>query len=256
MSPGRRGGRGQGGGGGEDDFPNIPLPDMPGPPAGQGDTPPPTGTGSVRPTTTQSGAALPQLPPDAHTPTFREKVFGFVTGRRGAVGSSSGDVTAQLISAYGTSRRDPTRPDTAAAAKALNVSQRTVQRWVKGGGLRPDHAKKVETQARQAMTTKRGRARAMKAAKATGASDRPPGKNAITIGGVQGAQSSIDENYRDRDTSVRVTDDDIASLQDLWVEHGSEGAADWLHAHYDEHYVEDWHFTDVEDIDWGTSSNY
>lgn len=255
MSPGKSRGPGGGGNGGGFD---IPLPGMPGDddePDDQ-DRQPPAG-GAELPTAGKAGQDLPQM--EQRTPAFREAVYQFVTGRQGAAGAAEGDVRAQLIAAYGTSPRDPSRPDTAAAAKSLGVSQRSVQRWVKrGGGLSTQHRSTLDRRARQAMTTKRGRARALAAAQRTGSNKPPPGSKGrgISVGGVQGVVSSISDNYRDRDAAVQVTSEDLEQLQQFWVEHGDAGAAAWLHQHYDAHYTQGWHFQDIDDIGWSDSRNY
>ncbi|WP_347350387.1 hypothetical protein [Intrasporangium sp.] len=192
-------------------------------------------------------------PYHAHSSATRETIFGFMTGRDVEGALDEGDPRTQLIAAYGASRRDPTRPDTAAAAKALGVSQRSVQRWLAGGGITRRHASKLRSASRRAMTTKRGRARAIKTA---GLSRRPPGKNAIAVGGIQGVLSGQTGNYRPRTTAVQVTDTDLAAMQQTWVEHGEAGLSAFLHQHFNEHYMGDWHFKSIETLDWATSTHY
>lgn len=248
---------------------DIPLPglELPGP--GQTSTPSPAQDGHSRPrpgrarTRTRASAPAPQVPThsasgallptvESTTPQFGRTMFSALTGRPAAGRGDS--IRAQLITAFGASRRDPDRPDTAAAAKALGVSQRSVQRWVAGQGISPQHTRAVSTRARQAMSTKRGRARAI----AAGGSGRPPGRSGqgLIIGGVQGVKSSIADNYRDRETAVRLSDEDLAGLQAAWVEHGDTGAAAWMHQHWDSHYVSGWHFSEIDDVRWGDTRNY
>jgi len=187
--------------------------------------------------------------------SFQEATFGFLTGRT-ATGVLDGDRNAQLVVAYGASRRDPTRVDVAAAAKGLGVTRRSVQRWLAGGGISPAHAAKLQKTARQAMTTKRGRQRVMRATRASKAAQRPPGKTGLRIGGVQGVLSGTTDAHRDRVTNVSFTDNDLEAMQDLWVEHGTAGAAAFLHQQMDQHYCEGWQFLSVDDLDWGDSTNY
>lgn len=208
------------------------------------------------PTHDKSGAPLPDLDPDSYTPALRDKIFAFVTGRSGAEATHTGDVRSSLIAAFGSSKRDSERPDTAAAAKALGVSQRSVQRWLGGGGIRPTHAKALQRQARQAMTTKRGRARAMAASRAAGTAAKPRNRTAIKVGGRQGVTSGLEHNYRPRECAVGVTDADVAAMQNAWVDGGEHGAMAWMQSHFDEHYTDQWHIRSVEDVEWGDSPVY
>lgn len=257
MSPGKPRNPGGGGPTGFD----VPLPGMPGsqdqePSTDDSSDDTPPGRPAL-PTTGKAGDELPKL--GNPTSRFREAVYSFVTGREGATGASEGDVRAQLIAAFGSSKRDPARPDTAAAAKGLGVSARSVQRWVKqGGGISQKHRSSLDRRARQAMTTKRGRARALASAQRAGTADRPKGAKGrgIKVSGRQSAVSSVLDSYRPRETGVLVSDDDLAGLQQLWVEYGDQGAGAWLHQHYDAHYVSRWHFQDVDDLEWGDSHNY
>lgn len=234
-------------------FPNVPLPGL-GPTPTPG-TPAQTARSATHiglPTTSSSGAALPSLlESERASAAWKETAFTFVTGRAG--GSYEGDSRAQLIAAFGASARDASRPDVKAAAKALKVSPRSVQRWVSGGGISSRHAKTLRTRARQAMTTKRGRERA---ARASGALQPPKGRNALKIGGMQGVTTGDFGNYRPRETKVQVDPADLEHLQQLWIEHGAGGAEAWLHLHYDQHYQAGWHFQTISEISWDNSTNY
>lgn len=232
---------------GEPPPPAAPTRPSPSPPRARPDRP-------ALPTHAASGSELPTLEADtAHTSSTRETLFGFMTGRQAGGALRDGDQTAQLIAAYGASRRDPTRPDTAAAAKGLGVSTRSVQRWLKGGGISPGHADKLRTVSRQAMTTRRGRERA---ARSAGPPKLPPGRNAVTVSGEQGVISGDTGNYRPRDSTVQFTNADLQAMQQLWVEHGEDGAAAFLHQHFGQHYVEGWHFRSIDEISWGESRLY
>lgn len=234
---------------------NIPLPGFETgqqQPEPEPDPAPRAGARVPVPTRGSSGAPLPRA--EQTTPAFRTSLFTALTGRP-ASDPGQGDVRSQLITAFGASPRDPSRPDTAAAAKALGVSQRSVQRWVAGQGISPAHRSNVARRARQAMTTKRGRARVL--AQTAGAG-RPPGRKGqgLFVGGVQGVTSSIADNYRDRETGVVLSEADLEDLRQTWAEHGEEGAAAWLHQHWDSHYVGGWHFNQIDNVHWGDTRNY
>lgn len=233
---------------------NVALPGMPDLPVGADPDEPAART--QMPTDSVSGGPLPQV--KETTQSFRESLFGVLTGRQ-VEGAGGGDVRAQLIAAFGSSGRDPSRPDTAAAAKGLGVSQRSVQRWLKkGGGLSTGHNEVLQRRARQVMTTKRGRQRAIAASQRTGKTSRPVGKSGkgLRVGGVQGIVTETEDDYRDRETSVMVTDEDLDALREVWAEHGDAGAAAWIHSHWDEHYVGKWHFQSIDDVSWSDTRNY
>lgn len=226
---------------------NVPLPGMPVPERRTSKA-----RGPQLPTQSAAGGPLPTTDPQAQGVAWRERAFSFVTGRD-ARGAASGDRRAQLIAAFGSAQRDPNRPDVRAAAEGLGVSTRSVQRWLTGGGIRPAHAKELADKSRQAMTTKRGRARA---ARAAGVPSPPRGANAIKINGMQGVVSSTDGNYRDRDTAVQLRPEDAQRMQDLWVEHGEAGVDAFIHEHWDRRFVNEWHFQSINTLEWGTSSHY
>ena len=239
-------------GSGDGQFPNIPLPGLGIPTEPERPTPTSGPVRATLPTESTSGAGLPSmLDAERSSSAWKSTAFSFVTGRAG--GAFDGDSRAQLIAAFGASERDPARPDVKAAAKALKVSPRSVQRWIAGGGISPRHAKTLRTKARQAMTTRRGRERAVRS---MGALQAPRGKNAIRIGGIQGVTTGDTGNYRPRETKVQVSAFDLERLQQLWVDHGEAGAEAWLHAHFDQHYQSGWHFQSISDITWDTSTNY
>lgn len=247
MSTPTGGGHGDGG-----QPPQLPLPGItPDPGPGRGES------RAQMPTTTRSGAQLPQQDPDSlHSSTFREEIFRIVTGRN-ARGAGRGDPRAEMIAAYGPSQRDPSRPDTREAAKRLGVSQRTVQRWLKAGRVSRGRAPDVHRAARQAMTTKRGRQRALRAAQRAGAHASPGRPNqGLRITGTQGVRSSVVDNYRERDANVGFTDADLAELQQVWAEHGEAGASAFLHQHMDQHYAQEWHMATVDELEWHDSKNY
>lgn len=226
---------------------DIPLPGMPAEPS----------TESVRrpglPTTSATGAPLPQLDAEERsTSRFREQAFTFITGRK-AGGALEGDRSAQMMAAFGPSPRDPDRPNVAAAAKAMKVHPSSVRRWLAGKGMSKTHEKALVRRSRQAMTTKRGRAAI---ARAAGPLTPPKGRNGIKVEGDMGKVSASDGNYRPRTARVQTSHEDLAQLQELWVEHGEAGVDAWLHQQYGEHYEPDWHFRAVDGIDWDTNVTY
>lgn len=109
-------------------------------------------------------------------------------------GAPASDTAAHLRTLYSTTRTTTTarggketvtRVNTAEAAKALKVSQRTVQRWLKGEhSPKPDTMTTLKTKARQAVTTKRGRERTVRRAREN--QQVPPGGVKVGVTAQQG----------------------------------------------------------------------
>lgn len=183
---------------------------------------------------------------------LRGKVFSALTGRRNAdvSGSSRGDLRGQLVAAFGSSKRDASKPDTAAAAKGLGVSQRTVQRWLAPSSKqhqkpKAETLKKLTTRARQAATTKTGRARAL--AQTLTAKGVPPAMR-FTVAGNQGTEPQY---HRPRTVNFDLDDPQHAqAFIDAYVDGGEQGALDYLAKNADEIYgVPGWSFGDVTNVD-------
>jgi len=196
---------------------------------------------------------LPNMPAEGlRRPELTDAAFGFLTGHREASPTGRAGLRGLLTAAFGTSRRDPTRPDLTAASQALGVSTRQLRRWVAGEVRRPSATavQQLQKAARQAASTRRGRSRAVRGARQTGGARRPPRRNALRVSGVQGVISSNDDQYRDRTTSVELSDQDFNDMQTAWIDRGNAGLVDWLHDHWDDNYQSGWHFIDIDEIDW------
>lgn len=205
------------------------------------------------PETGRTGASLPKMSEESlKSQEFRDEAFKLATGRNAP---AAGDSRSQLLAAYGPSRRDSTRPDTRAAAQGLGVHQRTVQKWLQQDRVPERRHKDVQRAARQAMTTKRGRRRVLRDIRRQPTPRATPNQG-LKIGGRQGVESDIDLNYRDRSTNVGFTNDDLAHLQDVWAEHGSDGVSAFLHQHMDKRFEQSWHMDSIDSIQWGSSKNY
>ena len=175
----------------------------------------------------------------------RGAVFAALTGRTGAdvSGARDADLGAQLRAAFGVSRRDPTRPDTAAAAAGLGVSQRQVQRYLAGAN-RPSPAtlSRLTTAARQAATTKRGR----RAAVAGVRDARSQRGMSITIRGLQGPTADY---ARQRTITMNLDPDLAGDFYNAYVDRGDTGALDFLARNSEQTYfIDSWHFSDVSDL--------
>lgn len=171
---------------------------------------------------------------------------------RALTGSSSADVQGgsvkgMLIAAFGGSKKDGARPDTAAAAKGLGVSQRTVQRWLASEGHqrqapRTTTLKTLSTKARQAASTRAGRARAI-----AGVRQQLTKRGfQLQIAGVQGPQAG--PGYmRLRTTGMNLDDPQVAAgFLDAWERGGDAAAQRYL---IDQQvYFDSWAFESIEDI--------
>ncbi|GAB4590026.1 terminal protein [Nocardia sp. IFM 10818] len=201
-----------------------------------------------------------QLSPD---PGRRSPMFEGLTGRSGSdvTGNASAtpDLRGMLRAAYGPGPRSDV--NTAAAAKGLGVSKRTVERWLakpsaasKISKPKADTMAKLTKASRQSATTKAGRQRAMKTMR-----DSAEGKRLakhggrIRVTGVQGVQGNTSYYVRYRSvafppTQAGMSPDDIAALQDAYVQGGDKGASEWLTQYARENYTSGWSFESIDSI--------
>lgn len=182
----------------------------------------------------------------------RGQFFQAMTGRDGAdvSGSRGSDITAMLLGAFGASRRHPDRPDTAAAAKALKVTQRTVQRWLATSDhqhQRPRAAtlSTLVTRARQAATTKAGRARTAQQSTRGAIGHVTKGMRVV----VSGRQGVSPDYFRQRSANFDIDPDLAPGFVQAWVDGGDAGASRWLVDHCESTYqVGSWAFGTIDQV--------
>lgn len=182
--------------------------------------------------------------------TQRNAVFRFFTGQDYSTVSSSPASMLRYLYA-GKSDRHPI--DTKTAAARLGVSQRTVQRWIKGdSNPRPELLKKLTDRTRQTVTTKRGRTQMAKRAKASLPGDR----RTLIVHGVQGLSADPqDMGYnRNGNSYIHLTDDEQRGLIDAWGNGGDTGALSYLEGIYAQpgRYTDSgtWRFHGVDGMQW------
>lgn len=168
----------------------------------------------------------------------RRALFEAITGKSGAdVSGQSGNVAGMLQTVYGTTRNGQQVVDTREAAKRLGVSQRTVQRWMSGQNKPAgDHLKALQKRSRQAVTTKRGRERAVKRSAAAQAVKGDGVR--VEVSGMQGPK----DYARDRRSGQKLSPDEYQALLEAYAAGGDNGALDFLQAVYSEKYVDNWEF--------------
>lgn len=173
---------------------------------------------------------------------------------RALTGSSNADVQAgagaslrgMLLASFGGSKKDTSRPDTAAAAKGLGVSQRTVQRWLAGEGHqqqtpRSDTLKQLTRRARQAATTQRGRARAI-----SGQRDKLIREGfRLNVAGVQGPEPGP-SYMRQRTTAMNLDPTQAAGFLSAWTKGGDDAAQRYLIDN--QIYYDTWAFEHIDDL--------
>jgi hypothetical protein len=168
------------------------------------------------------------------------------------------DVAGMLRTVYGTTRRGEFAVDTREAAQHLGVSQRTVQRWLKNTHApKPDHLKDIQTRSRQAVTTKRGRARAIKrattginaVARAKGASIKITGDQGPHGGGISGLRDTPTARYRS--TSRNLNPVEYQQLLDAYAEGGDPAAQEFLQTIWSVKYVDGWTFNSIQSMNLG-----
>lgn len=172
--------------------------------------------------------------------TQRSVLFGALTGHgKAAVSGTSNDVRSMLATVYGSSR-NANGVDTKEAARRLGVRQRTVQRWIRGDNApSEEHLKALRTRSRQAATTKRGRARAIK--RAIAGQRITPGGVRVKVAGTQGPSGYL----RDRGIQQKLTPEEYQGLLEVYSQGGDNAALDYLQNVLSDKYVDDWRFGNV-----------
>lgn len=162
----------------------------------------------------------------------------------GTGGAEASDVAKHLRTLYSTTRtvttpggvkKSVTKISTAEAAKALGVSQRTVQRWLKGvHNPKQTVMNTLQKKARQAVTTKRGRQQMVRRARAN--QRIPMGGVKVSVTGTQGPR----DYSRDRTIQQKLTPEEYENFRSAWAMGGDVAAREYLEAVLSEKYVDDW----------------
>lgn len=178
----------------------------------------------------------------------RSAIFSGLTGSKAPAPDGRGDLRGMITSIYGKNARGG--PDTARAAKGLGVSQRTVQRWLKGTNApKPETLKKITTRNRQRMTTKRGRAKIANSLKSSALAGKTTSYS-VNVHGIQGPTSDPNnwDYLRYGNANEQLSPQQYEQLLDAWAKDGDDGALSFLRQHYSSNYVDDWHFHGVDGI--------
>lgn len=180
--------------------------------------------------------------------TQRNAAFEFFTGQRYEDVTRSPRSMLQYLYEGKTSRHPI---DTKTAAARLGVSQRTVQRWIKGDSKpRPEISKKLTDKTRRTVTTKRGRAQLAKKAKAS----LPGTRRTLMVHGLQGLSADRNDMTYNRHgiSRIHLSDDEQRGLIDAWGEGGDNGALRFLEGVYDQpgRYEPGWRFHGVDGMTW------
>src|ERR1700694_519869 len=168
-----------------------------------------------------------------------------MSGRGEADVAEGASVPGMLQAAYGRGPRGGA-VNARAAAQDLGVSPGTVRRW-SAGTQRPSpaHLKALQSAARRATTTKRGRRAATADFRASSR-----GRQALRTGDklrVSGTQGPRDYP-RDREVAVDVSPDDLEAMLMAYEEGGNRGLHDWMTDYLDNNYVAGWEFLTIDHL--------
>jgi hypothetical protein len=186
------------------------------------------------------------------TPKLRTTLFSAITGKSAYVsGKPEGDVAGMLMAVGGPSDRTRSGIDTAAAAKALGVSRRTVERWLTGATERNrpsgKNLQKLAAQARKAATTKRGRRAALADVRKGG---MPRYGARIEVRGVQGPTRQGTDYRRFRRLSLTLDPEHVEAMLAAYEEGGDKGFVSWLEGHAEETYMGfPWGFDNIDTVE-------
>lgn len=167
------------------------------------------------------------------------KLFSAMTGRDSGVG---GGVADKLRAAFGPGPRGGA-VNTRAAAKALGVSQRQVQRWASGQAKpRSVNVDRINKVHRRAMNTKAGRRQAAAGQRQAFA------KNGVRlfVSGVQGPVNQGGEYIRARKTYVDLTPEQARQMLDAYENGGAKATMDWMRTAWDKGYAAEWEFQSID----------
>ena len=178
----------------------------------------------------------------------RNKVFSGLTGRK-ATAPKDATVKEMLQNLYGTVRGGAESIDTKEAARRQGVSQRTIQRWLKGDTKpRTENRKKLATKNRQSVTTKRGRERTLRRAAAHQKALTGSKPVRVRVHGYQGIATS-EHGMRERNSQVKLTAEEYSTLMNIAATDGEDAALSYLQALYsDGRYPADWEFRTIDDF--------
>lgn len=174
----------------------------------------------------------------------RGLIFEAISGVQGAgvTPTKDTDVRDMLRAVGGTSAKTRSGIDLSAAAKALKVSRRTVERWVKsaetGTGQRPSavHHKQLVRRARQQASTRAGRRRTLSASPQMQSMARKGGR--IHLDAFQGPR---DRKYRRQRTVVwDLSPEDAQEMMGAYEKDGEQGLSSWAASWADTNYVDGW----------------
>lgn len=185
---------------------------------------------------------------------MQSEFFGKLTGRRGADTSGrpgSTNLKAQLLAAYGPGKRSEI--NTAAAARDLGVSRRTVERWLAPEGRqriakpRAETLKALAHKAKRAASTQSARRAAMSTMRSSKQGKALAKYGAkIRIDAVQGPGPR--EYARDRLITLALTPDQVEAMWNAYERGGDKGMTDWMNKRAQD-YVGGWEFFQINSFD-------
>lgn len=178
----------------------------------------------------------------------RNKIFSGLSGRTPTPAKDVG-IKEMLQNVYGTVRGGAESVDTKEAARRLGVSQRTVQRWIRGENKpKADNLKKLSTKNRQSVTTKAGRARTLRRAAQHHKALTGSKPVRVRVHGYQGIADS-DHGMRQRNSQVKITAEEYSTLMQIAATDGEDAALGYLQALYsDGRYPDNWEFRSIDEF--------
>ncbi|MFD6356666.1 hypothetical protein [Nocardia tengchongensis] len=183
--------------------------------------------------------------------TGASKVFGGISGRKNAdaTGKSDSELRAALVAAFGPGPKGG-EVNVAAAAKGLGKSPSTIKRWLTGKSTpKAENRKELLAKARQAASTKKGRAVVVESLKAG-----PAGAKISKYGAWLKVQAIQGPAGYERDRSIRwdlppeLVDDALAA----YTADGDKGFADFMADYANTDYygnIPDWNVFSWGDVD-------
>ncbi|HUO37599.1 MAG TPA: hypothetical protein VMU34_07080 [Mycobacterium sp.] len=177
----------------------------------------------------------------AQVNTFHRRM----SGRAEADVAQGASMRGMLQAAYGRGPRGGA-VNARAAAQDLGVSPGTVRRWAAGTQQpSPAHSRAVQSAARRAAGTKRGRRAATADFRASSRGQQAlRAGDKIWVSGIQGPR----DYSRDRQVSVDMTPEDVEAMLSAYEDRGNRGLREWMTGFLDNNYVAGWEFLTIDDF--------
>lgn len=192
------------------------------------------------------------IDPEPDDPRDRRELFhqAFTGERLGAARTGRDDVASMLETIYGTSSRDASRPNVAAAAADLGVHRSTVYRWLKAGRAPDNETFKTLRRKVYRRAAKSHRQSAVRRSSTFNPAFAARGAT-LKVAGWQGPPDGVGGSYkRDRTSTLVLDANQYQGLFDSYARGGQQAVMDYLGPLYENEYTKHgWEFDNITGLE-------